>query len=94
LGFGLAEQSFAEGVESMDLVSLVEELKRQKLNSFDIIAEDEHIYAIPDENYGLVLGVYKTAKWPLTTLLDIKNPHKNSKTSNNKSLLTFNTEQT
>jgi len=50
----------------MDLVSLVEELKRQKLNSFDIIAEDEHIYAIPDENYGLVLGVYNAGKWPLT----------------------------
>jgi len=44
----------------MDLVSLVEELKRQKMNSLDIIAEDEHIYAILDENYGLVLGVYKT----------------------------------
>jgi hypothetical protein len=50
----------------MDLVGLVEELKRQKLNSFDIIAEDEHIYAIPDENFGLVLGIYKTGKWPLT----------------------------
>jgi hypothetical protein len=50
----------------MDLVGLVEELKRQKMNSLDIIAEDEHIYAIPDENYGLVLGVYKTGKWPLT----------------------------
>jgi hypothetical protein len=50
----------------MDLVSLVEELKRQKMNSLDIIAEDEHIYAILDENYGLVLGVYKTGKWPLT----------------------------
>jgi hypothetical protein len=50
----------------MDLVSLVEELKRQKMNSFDIIAEDEHIYAIPDENFGLVLGVYKTGRWPLT----------------------------
>jgi hypothetical protein len=48
----------------MDLVGLVEELKRQKMNSLDIIAEDEHIYAIPDENYGLVLGVYKTGKWP------------------------------
>jgi hypothetical protein len=50
----------------MDLVGLVEELKRQKMNILDIIAEDEHIYAIPDENYGLVLGVYKTGKWPLT----------------------------
>ena len=50
----------------MDLVSLVEELKRRKLNSFDIVAEDEHIYAIPDENFGLVLGVYKTGKWSLT----------------------------
>jgi hypothetical protein len=50
----------------MDLKDLVEELKRQKMNSFDIIAEDEHIYTIPDENYGLVLGVYKTGKWPLT----------------------------
>jgi hypothetical protein len=67
LGFGLAEQkSFAKEVESMDLKSLVEELKRQKMNSFDIIAEDEHIYAIPDENFGIVLGVYKTGKWPLT----------------------------
>jgi len=46
----------------MDLVSLVEELKRQKLNSFDIIAEDEHIYAILDESFGLVLGVYKTGE--------------------------------
>jgi hypothetical protein len=63
----LAEQkSFAKEVESMDLKSLVEELKRQKMNSLDIITEDEHIYAIPDENYGLVLGVYKTGKWPLT----------------------------
>jgi len=50
----------------MDLVSLVEELKRQKMNSFDIIAEDEHIYAIPDESFGLVLGIYKTGKWHLT----------------------------
>ena len=50
----------------MDLKSLVEELKRQKMNSFDIIAEDEHIYAIPDESFGLVLGVYKMGKWPLT----------------------------
>jgi len=50
----------------MDLVSLVEELKRQKMNSFDIIAEDEHIYAIPDESFGLMLGVYKMGKWPLT----------------------------
>jgi hypothetical protein len=50
----------------MDLVGLVEELKRQKMNSLDIIAEDEHIYAIPDENFGLVLGVYKTGRWPLT----------------------------
>jgi hypothetical protein len=50
----------------MNLAGLVEELKRQKMNSLDIIAEDEHIYAIPDENFGLVLGVYKTGKWPLT----------------------------
>jgi hypothetical protein len=41
-------------------------LKRQKLNSLDIVAEDEHVYAIPDENFGLVLGVYKKGKWPLT----------------------------
>ena len=63
---GWRSKSFAKEVESMDLVGLVEELKRQKMNSLDIIAEDEHIYAIPDENFGLVLGVYKTGRWPLT----------------------------
>jgi hypothetical protein len=41
-------KSSAKGVESMDLVSLVEELKRRKLNSFDIITEDEDMAVFPN----------------------------------------------
>jgi hypothetical protein len=66
LGFGLAEQSFAKEVESMDLVGLVEELKRQKMNSLDIIADDNEIYVIAHEELGLMLGVIDHGRWPLT----------------------------
>jgi hypothetical protein len=50
----------------MDLVDLVEELKRQKLNSFDIVADDDEIYVIAHEDFGLMLGVIDHGRWPLT----------------------------
>jgi hypothetical protein len=50
----------------MNLVDLVEELKRQKLNSFDIVAEDDEIYVIAHEKLGLMLGVIDHGRWPLT----------------------------
>jgi hypothetical protein len=59
-------KSFAKEVESMNLVDLVEELKRQKLNSFDIVAEDNEIYVIAHEDFGLMLGVIDHGRWPLT----------------------------
>ena len=63
----LAEQKgSAKGVETMDLVSLVEELKRQKLNSFDIIAEDDDMAVFPNEDLGILVGVCNHGMWPLT----------------------------
>jgi hypothetical protein len=50
----------------MDLKSLVEELKRQKLNSFDIVADDAEIYVIAHGELGLMLGVIDHGRWPLT----------------------------
>ncbi|MEM2914199.1 MAG: DUF932 domain-containing protein, partial [Candidatus Bathyarchaeia archaeon] len=50
----------------MDLVGLVEELRRQKANSFDIVAGSGDIYAIADEDLGLMLGVIDRGRWPLT----------------------------
>jgi hypothetical protein len=50
----------------MDLKELVEELKRQKENSLDIISRDEDIKAIPDNEFGLLLKVSNKGAWPLT----------------------------
>ncbi len=50
----------------MDLKSLVEELKRQRVVRLDIIAKDEDIAAFPDEDLGLLLGILDEGMWPLT----------------------------
>jgi hypothetical protein len=50
----------------MDLRSLVEELKRQKESSLDIICRDEDMRAIPDNEFGLLLKVSNKGAWPLT----------------------------
>lgn len=63
----LAEQKgSAKGVENMDLIGLVKELERRKENSLDIIAEDKDLAAFPNEELGLVLGIYQHGMWPLT----------------------------
>jgi hypothetical protein len=50
----------------MDLIGLVGELERQKENSFDIIAESENLWAIPDEEEGVRLGIPDKGQWYLT----------------------------
>jgi hypothetical protein len=63
----LAEQESSAGGEGkMDLRSLVEELKRQKENSLDIISKDEDMRAIPDNKFGLLLRIANKGAWPLT----------------------------
>jgi hypothetical protein len=49
----------------MDLRELVEELRRQRENSLDIICRDEDTEAIPDEEHGLLLRVSDKGAWPL-----------------------------
>jgi hypothetical protein len=49
----------------MDLRELVEELRRQRENSLDIICRDEDIEAIPDEEHGLLLRISDKGAWPL-----------------------------
>jgi hypothetical protein len=49
----------------MDLRELVEELKRQRDNSFDIICWDEDTEAMPDEEHGLLLRISDKGAWPL-----------------------------
>jgi hypothetical protein len=52
----LAEQkALLRRFEGMNLVNLVEELKRQKLklNGFDIVAKDNEIYVIAQKSWGL-----------------------------------------
>jgi hypothetical protein len=67
VGVGLAEQkSSAKEVEKMDLIGLVEELERQKGNSFDLIVESEDLWAIPDEEEGVRLGIPDRGQWYLT----------------------------
>lgn len=54
--------------EGVNLVNLVEELKRQKLklNSFDIVAKDNEIYVIAQKGWGLMPDVIDHGRWPLT----------------------------
>jgi hypothetical protein len=49
----------------MGLRELVEELKRQRENSIDIICWDEDIEAIPDKEFGILLRVSDKGAWPL-----------------------------
>jgi hypothetical protein len=56
----------AKEVEKMDLVGLVKELERQKENSFDLIVESENLWAIPDEEEGVRLGIPDKGQWYLT----------------------------
>jgi len=44
----------AEEVMEMDLRELVEELRRQRENSLDIICRDEDIEAIPDKEHRII----------------------------------------
>jgi len=50
----------------VDLVGLVKELERQKENSLDLIAESQNICALPDKDFGILLGVLDRGMWPLT----------------------------
>jgi len=49
----------------MDLEELVEELRRQKEKSLDILCGDEEIEAIPDKKFGILLRVSDKDAWPL-----------------------------
>jgi hypothetical protein len=49
----------------MDLRELVEELRKQRENSLDIICKDEDIEAIPDEKFGILLRISNRGAWPL-----------------------------
>jgi hypothetical protein len=49
----------------VDLRELVEELRRQRENSLDIICRDEDIKAIPDKEFGILLRVSDKGAWPL-----------------------------
>jgi len=49
----------------MDLLGLVEELERQKENSFDLIVESQNLWAIPDEEEGIRLGIPNKGQWYL-----------------------------
>jgi|GEM_PF-5085713 len=53
----------------MDLRELVEELKRQRENSLDVICWDEDIEAIPDKDFGILLRVSGKGAWPLAEWL-------------------------
>jgi hypothetical protein len=58
LEFGLAEQKgFAKEVKVWIWLVWLKESKRQKLNGFDIIAENKDIAVIPDENFGILLRI-------------------------------------
>jgi len=48
------------------LVGLVKELERQRENSFDLIVESENLWAIPDEEEGIRLGIPDRGQWYLT----------------------------
>jgi hypothetical protein len=48
------------------LVSLVEELKRQKRNRLDLIVDSRALKALPDETYGLRLAIPDYGEYPLT----------------------------
>lgn len=50
----------------MNLVGLVKELERQRENSFDLIVESENLWAIPDEEEGIRLGIPDRGQWYLT----------------------------
>jgi hypothetical protein len=63
---GWRSKHFAKEVEKMDLISLVEELERQKENSLDLIVESENLWAIPDEEEGVRLGIPDKGQWYLT----------------------------
>ena len=49
----------------MDLEELVEELRRQKEKSLDILCGDEEIEAIPDKKFGILLRVFDKDAWSL-----------------------------
>jgi hypothetical protein len=50
----------------MDLIGLVKELERQRENSLDLIVESENLWAIPDEEEGVRLGIPDRGQWYLT----------------------------
>jgi hypothetical protein len=50
----------------MDLTGLVKELKRQRENSLDLIVESQNLWAIPDEEEGVRLGIPDRGQWYLT----------------------------
>lgn len=50
----------------MDLVSLIEELERQKKNSLDLIVESSSLKAIADKKSGVKLAVPEYGQFPLT----------------------------
>ena len=50
----------------MDLVSLIEELERQKRNSLDLIVESSSLKAVADEKSGVRLAIPEYGEFPLT----------------------------
>jgi hypothetical protein len=50
----------------VDLLSVVKELERRRKNSLDLIAESQDICALPDKDFGILLGVLDRGMWPLT----------------------------
>jgi hypothetical protein len=63
---GWRSKNSAKEVEKMDLIGLVEELERQRADSFDLIVESESLWAIPDEEEGVRLGIPDRGQWYLT----------------------------
>jgi hypothetical protein len=62
---GGAIDSAKEGCK-MDLIGLVKELERQKANSLDLIVDSQNLWAIPDEEEGVRLGIPDRGQWYLT----------------------------
>lgn len=49
----------------MELVSLVEELERQRENSMDLLVDNRTLKAFPDENDGIRLSIPEYGEYPL-----------------------------